>query len=111
MYIFLNNRFPKCLECPKGYTRKYGRLDKMDTRPFNIELPEGQLVRGISEISESECKRKCDGRSDCKSFAYSMNERHCKLMSVHDPPVECDEGDDNCYRDFSWCSQGISMPG
>ena len=82
-------------------------MDKLQERSYKIEIPEGQLERGTSEISESECKEKCDRRSDCKSFAYSRKERHCKLMSIYDPPVEC-KNPKKCYKDFAWCSRGTS---
>ena len=33
-------------------------MDKLQDRSYKIEIPEGQLERGTSEISESECKEK-----------------------------------------------------
>ena len=65
-------------------------------------IPEGQIGRGISQISENDCRTRCEMHPKCKSFAYSMNETHCKLQSKELPPVE-----DSDYSDFSWCAPGM----
>ena len=80
---------------------KRGRLELPHEGSVGV-IPEGQLGRGISGISENVCRTKCDVNPKCKSFAYSMSEAHCKLQSKHLPPVA-----DSGYKDFSWCSEGI----
>lgn len=76
---------PRILVCPPGYTPMVGDVA-------------GQALKKRYDASLEQCANDCNTRSDCNSFAHSLNENDCKLMEEQTPTHPK-------YKDYQFCSK------